>query len=284
MANQTHVLTPEQAAAVHSQLNPFSFDLLDWTEAIDNDRIKDEVMRAIAFSADGNITATLGQMLNDFYRGDQNTEEPTFDSYAAMLAFVESLNENEANLQDQGFEVTETKQRIALLLDIREEIWHRIHKGDSTKIPALHDVISNPRLRSVTAETRAKNEQLIELIADGDKELAEALRHDLATKDKLEQVRLHDFDKNRAKSLTVLFNCMNISLDTMHDDPFGDLDARTQFKLLNAAMRGLDRCVDNARRDNRVSSLDFATLFTDVRELKKQLGVQLKHKHFNAIE
>lgn len=275
-----HVLTPEQAAAFNAVRNPFSFDLLEFTENIDNERIKDSMLRRLAFSCDGHIIASLGKMLNEFYKNDRIENTPKFETYSDMLRFVEGLNNNEVNLEEQGFEVTNTRQRITALVDMRETLWAIIAKGDKSKIPMLVDTIKNPRLRTTSKETLAKNQIVLDALAGDDKELRELIAKDFEVKDKMQALQNLEFDKNRAEALITLFDSLNIDIDSQQDDPFGNLDAPTQAKLLDAAMRAVDAAIDDGRRDNRVTGIELATMLVDAKPMKAELQRQRKHGRF----
>jgi hypothetical protein len=278
----------------------FTFDLIDFIKAIQVKRLKDAVAGRLTFSIDGYIQGALSRMLNDFYKHSRADEAaPTFKSYGDFLAHIEGMTASEQSLYETGMEVQPSVERIRNLVGFRNEL-HTLIAGDPDLVrtryekvvngeymmPTVRDMLSSPRMRKLTAA----DEEQLRLICEDDYPDEPEMRKELFEQYKLEShIKLltdHKFAKDKAESLIVLWSCVGADDEaavTDEDDAFFTMDAQTQRGLLRSALRVIGDTRKDAVLDNRLSTLEKASLRVEAKALIATLTTQVDHDVFSDL-
>ena len=278
----------------------FQFDLIDFVKAIQVKRLKDAVAGRLTFSIDGYIQGALSRMLNDFYKHSRADEAaPTFKSYADFLAHIEGLSASEQSLYETGLEVTPSVERIRNLVGFRNEL-HTLIAGDPDLVrsryekvgsgeymmPTVRDMLSSPRMRTLSAA----DEEQLRLICEDDYPNDAEMRKELFEQYKLDtHIKLltdHKFAKDKAQSLIVLWSCVGADDEaavTDEDDAFFTMDTQTQRGLLRSTLRVITDTRKEAVLDNRLSTLEKASLRVEAKALIAALTVHIDHVVFSNL-
>ena len=281
-------------------LSKFQFDLIDFIKAIQVKRMKDAVAGRLSYSIDGYIQGALSRMLNDFYKHSRADEAaPTFKSYGDFLAHIEGMTASEESLYETGMEVQPSVARIRNLVGFRNEL-HTLIAGDPDLVrsryekvvngeymmPTVRDMQASPRMRKLSAA----DEEQLRLICEDDYPHDEEMRKELFEQYKLDtHIKLltdHKFAKDKAESLIVLWSCVGADDEAAvsdEDDAFFDMDAMTQRGLIRAALRVVTDTRKEAVLDNRLSTLEKASLRVEAKALVVTLTAQVEHAKFSEL-
>lgn len=268
----------------------FTFDLIDFIRDIKVERIKDDVLNRLQFSIDGYISGALSRMLNQFYQFSKTEASAvTWASYGDFLRHIEGMEHAEQSIYEAGCDVSSTVDRIRHLVAFRGELHYlsSLKLLDPTQYaaPRLVDTLANPRMRSLSAVAELGLRDIVADDAGGNKELADELFAQYKFDDQIERMNQHRMDMMKAKSLVILFSCLPIDEDadvTDESDAFSKLDVRTQFGLLNGAMRAITETRRKAVTDNRLPILEKAALRVEAKALMSTLTDVLEHPVFAA--
>jgi hypothetical protein len=76
---------------------------------------------------------------------------------------------------------------------------------------------------------------------------------------------------------------MNRTGETSPIDPFGDLNAEMQYKLLHGSLRYVGNVLRKAINDRKVTAPEMAKWTIESRPLLKSIRQALEHPRFEAI-
>lgn len=279
-----HIINAEQAQALKLALpQHFAFDLVNHIEDLPETPLRADILATLAFSADGYISATLNKLLTGIYNEQRAGEAVTFNTYTEFLDQVRALNFSDWMANDaEGIE--HTRQTLQALVDIRQAMHAVIAMArPSYEIPEITDTLENPRLRNASADTLLKMEDLAREIAEGDEELASELRTQFSRKHRGNALQRLEWDKQRGKVTSLLFHAFNLTLDAGDEDPYMQLPANIQLGMIRSAMKAIDRSVERAMDDNRVTTVEFAKLRVEAKAIKRTLEVSAAHARFSEL-
>lgn len=266
----------------------FNFDLLAFVHDLHTPRLKNDALSRLAFSVDAYISGALSRMLNDFYQHSKTeAAELSFASYHDFLQYIEGLEASEQSLHETGCEVQPSIDRIRKLVQFRDQV-HALIAGqllDPSKYvqPDLGEYLAHPKMRDLSAAAELGLQEIVQDDAGDDKELAEELLAQYKLDAQLERMNQYRMDMRKAKALVLLFNCLKVDPGSPvadDDDAFYDLDARTQFGLLNSCMRAILDARRKAVTDNRTTVMEKATLRVEAKAAIASLTTALAHPVF----
>lgn len=278
----------------------FHFDLIDFGKSIQVKRMKDALFGRLTFTIDGYIQGALSRMLSDFYKHSRADEAaPTFKSYGDFLAHIEGMTASEQSLYETGVDVTPSLERLRNLVAFRNEV-HNVIAGDPDLVrsryekviegeyimPTVRDMLMSPRMRKLSAA----DEEQLRLICEDDYPDDAEMRTELFEQYKLDAhmklVTEHKFARDKADSLVVLWSCCGADDEaavTDEDDAFFDMDAQTQRGLLRTTLRVITDTRKDAVLDNRLSTLEKASLRVEAKALIANVQKQLEHERFAEL-
>lgn len=284
--------TPTPMTAM-SALTPlqFTFDAIEHVRSIKSETMRESLLSSMAWSADALINAKLGQLANSFYK---STPEPEtvhpWNTYQEFLLHVSSLKADAETLHYMGLDSVDVEQQLQTLYSIRLECHRLVADGKSDyETPSLEEFIANPRPRMADGETHIKWEELAADEAEGDKELQAELLAAYKMKHKAEAVAALDWDKQRAQVLVLLlraFKLTDMQRDVTYDAdfrPFERLDAGMQFKLMTGMRRAIDKFIERAASNRKVTAIEFAKLRVERKAYVKSLEAAMAHRRFDEF-
>jgi hypothetical protein len=266
----------------------FNFDLLGFVHDLKTPRLKDESLSRLCFSIDAYISGALSKMLNEFYQHSKTDASPlTFGTYNDFLRHIEGIEATEQSLYDTGCDVKSSVDRIRNLVAFRDEL-HAQRAGrliDPSQYvqPDIREFLGKPQMRTLSAAAELGLQDIVQDDAGDDKELAAELLAQYKLDSQLERMNQHRMDLMKAKSLVLLFNCLKADPGANvndEDDAFFDMDARTQYGLMNSCMRSILDTRRKAVTDNRVSVMEKATLRVEAKAAVATLTQHLAHAKF----
>lgn len=269
-------------------LTPFHFDLLETVKTIRIEKLRNDTLNRLQFSIDGYISGALSSLLNQFYQFSK-TEAATvnFATYTDFLRHIEGIEATEQSLYEAGCDVTPAVQRIRNLIEFRAQLHYlaasQLRDPTTYVVPQLADTLANPRVRTLSAASELGLMDIVRDDAGDDEELAKELLAQYKFDDQVERMNQHRMDVMKSKSLVVLLSCMPIDPDAAvseDDDAFFHMDTRTQFGLLNSAMRAITETRRKAVTDNRLPVLEKAALRVEAKALLGSLTTALSHRVF----
>jgi hypothetical protein len=285
-------------AAAQAGSNAFEFNLIDQINTVHSSGLKQQVMSSLAFACDAYINNTLKSVLADYYKHAQEVGDAPWDTYQTFLNYVAGLVTSQETMTEAGMEVTDTRERLQSLFNLRTDLHARLTDmlGSSYETPSLEEFMRNPRLGRDDANTLAKAEANAREYAtddDGVIDLDLFRTHMGAAKIRSEAERNEalKWEKRRGEITAVMYRAFNLR-DDMKDaveseygtfDPFGDLDAELQYKLMHGTLRYIGNVLDRASRDRKIPLNEYTTWLVEARPLRKAITTALEHPKFADI-
>lgn len=269
-------------------LQPFHFDLLETVKSIRIDKLRNDTLNRLQFSIDGYISGALSSLLNQFYQFSK-TEASTLSwaTYTDFLRHIEGIEATEQSLYEAGCDVSPAVARIKNLIEFRAQLHYlsasQLRDPTTYVVPQLADTLANPRVRTLSAASELGLMEIVKDDAGDDEELAKELLAQYKFDDQVDRLNQHRMDMMKAKALVVLLSCMPIDPDapvSEDDDAFFAMDVRTQFGLLNSAMRAITETRRKAVTDNRLPVLEKAALRVEAKALLTTFTTALEHAIF----
>jgi hypothetical protein len=286
------------AEATGKTSNVFEFNLVDQILAVHSSGLKQQVMSSLAFACDAYINNTLKGVLADFYRHANLEGNAPWDTYQTFLNHVAGLVTSQETMSEAGMEVTDTRARLQSLFNLRTELHAKLLDmlGSSYEVPSLEDFMLNPRLGRDDANTLAKAEANAREFAtddDGviDLDLFRAHMGAAKVRSEAERNEALKWEKRRGEITAVMYRAFKLR-DDMADaslveygtfDPFGDLDAELQYKLMHGTLRYVDNVLDRASRDRKIPLNEYTTWLVEARPLRKAIKAAVEHPKFANI-
>lgn len=268
----------------------FDFDVLTHIRTITSETMRSELLNSLASSCDAHINIRLGMLLRQFYTApvDEDAgETKAWETYQEFLHYVQSLETNRQLLVDMGLDAPDNHKLLSNLYLLRQECHRLLADGKmGYEIPDLEAFIANPRLRSASALTFLKWEDLAEDEAEGDKELKAEILDAYQLKAKAQALQSLNWDKQRAGALIMLFRAFkldDLKRDVSYSDelcPFDELPVDLQFKLMHGARRAVQKFIQRAAENNKVEALEFAKFRVERKHYLKALDAALAHPRF----
>ena len=174
---------------------------------------------------------------------------------------------------------------------MRRQVCHRLHGGGKHNYEALgHEYfITRPRLRSPTALTYHKWEDLAEDEAECKKERKTESLSAYQLKARAQALQSLNWDKQRASALVLLYRAFkldDLKRDVTYDGelvPFDDLPIDLQYKLMQGARRAVQKFIQRAAENNRIEALEFAKFRVERKHYLKGLDAALAHPRFTEV-
>ncbi len=268
----------------------FEFDVLAHVRTITSEVMRKELLNSLAFSTDAHINVRLGMLLSQFYKApvdDASGEVKPWATYHDFLDHIKGMEANHQLLVDMGIDAVDNHSMLKNLYILRQECHRLLADGKSDyQTPDLEDFINNPRMRSTTALTYLKWEDLAEDEAEGDAELKAEVLDAYQLKAKAKALQSLNYDKQRAGALIMLYRAFGLDkLDrdiSYQDDycPFDELPIDLQYKLMQGARRAMNKFIDRAAEDNKVEAIEFAKFRKERKPYLKTLDAALAHPRF----
>jgi hypothetical protein len=286
----THFIASKTPHDPMSALIPlkFNFDAIEHVRSVKSEVMRESLLTSMAWSADALINARLGQLLSSFYKSEPEADTiHPWDTYQEFLGHVSSLKADAQTLEYMGLDAVDVAQQLQTLYSIRLECHRLAADGKmSYTTPDLEEFILKPRLRTADGDTLLKWDELADYEAEGNKELKVELLDAYKLKHKAESLAALEWDKQRAQVLVLLlraFKLTDAQRDVSFDDeyqPFMRLDAGMQYKVMTGMRRAIDRFIERAATDRKVTALEFAKMRVERKAYVKTLDTAMAHNRF----
>lgn len=289
--------TMARALGTALHITPFEFDLLAQVRGVHSLEFKTQLLSTMAFSCDGQIGGTIQARLREHRELHELEGTAQWDNYQAFLAYVGGIAASETSMAEGGMNVSDTRETIQKLFNMRTAIYAALTelRGQSFEVPSIEDFLSNPRPQTDSAEVIAKKAGTAKDFATDDDGVIDMDKlHDynisLMLKDKTMKAEQLKWDKQRGELSAMLFRAFKIRDDmsdigyTGEEDPFGDLPAQAQYKLMHGcANRWIDGILQRGSTDRKVTVAEHATWMAEARPLRKSIRAALEHQRFADI-
>lgn len=291
-----------QSTAISSALQTagyraFDFDLVDAVKDMHSKELVLRVLSRVGFACDAYINIAVQRAMTALRAEAELAGTPQWDSYQAFLSYAAGIAASEETMREAGMEVTPLRETVQKLFNVRTAVHAVCHElvGESYKVPVITEWMCNPRIRRDDASTMAKLKGTFKMMATNDdgvidvdleKQMAESYAVK-ATAQKQDQLK---WDKQRGELAAMMFNALKIR-DDIADvgyadefDPFGDLDAELQYKLLNGALRYITDSLTDMAVDRKIRFEDHAAAVIESRPVVKAVKLAIEHPKFAKID
>lgn len=277
----------------------FDFDLVAKIADVKHTELRNRVLSRLAFATDAYVNIAIQRAMTKLRADQELAGTHSWDSYQAFLQYVAGIAASETMLSEAGMEVQPLREIVQQLFDVRTQIHDILLEsiGASYQVPLITDWMRNPRLRRDDAGTLAKLRNSARIIAtreDGviDLDLERQLMESIAVKRAATKEDQLKWDKQRGELSAILFDALKIRDDIAdvgyadeHQEPFLELPAELQYKLLNGSVRYIQDVVAiDLVSDRKITPEEHAAAAIEMRPLVKSIKLAMEHRKFAEID
>lgn len=298
----THTLAPSDttvaAALVAAGMTAFDFDLPVKLSLLTNVELRNAVMSRVAFACDAYINITIQRSLSALREAEELSGAARWDSYQAFLGYVSGIAASEETMAEAGMEVEPMRDTVQKLFNLRTQLHSLLHTfvGEKYETPVITDWMRNPRVRRDDADTLRKLKSTIKMAATDmetgaiDVELEKQLIESYAAKRMATKEDQLKWDKQRGELAATMFDALKIRDDIAdigfagdNEEPFLDLSAEHQFKLLEGTKRHIGNVLMAMIDDRKVTPEMHAAAAIESRPLMKEVIGAMGHSRFAKL-
>lgn len=297
IASATSTTVPTQTV---QSLTPWivgsDFDFLAAIESINTHYLRNEVLKSLLWTLEGNIKFSISRLLNSFWAISKREGSPvTFEDYDHCIRFCESINFNTDSIEAMGLSCTNPRQQIQAEVDLFLTLHAMRYQhvdlkdpvtGETVEYipPAIVELLGQIKPKKVSKKTAAKKLLAAMEDADGDKEEEAIIYKVMIGKSQKKLDDNVEFAKNSVKAIINMYNCLGIVEDVQGENSFDDLDLKAQFGLIQALSRSISTGLEFAADHWSVDENEYAAMRAETKELRKSLPLFMRHRKFASIE
>lgn len=274
-------------AHIKTTVSAINYDPLDHLDTIlPNDKLRARVVSSLAWYTDVLITGEARGLFYKLYEIAQteglSIEAGTsVNNYNDFLKLMQSKEQQEANLVEQGFMEGSGVQTLRKLLLLRQT-YHDAAVGLSNRhrAPTIEELLANERPMKITTLTKDKLRALAKHMSDDDNDKETMLFDELV---KRENQRAADMHKRRMEIAPILTSMISFIEHTGTDDvaELSDLPVDMRKRLIENIAKSIDRSVSELASDRSTNAIEYCSVLIEGKAARQAVERVLAHPIFN---
>lgn len=265
------------------------YDVLDDVESrLMPGELKSRTLASMAWTMDMMCINTARSLFYDVYR--ETTEVNSVDAFNTYMSNVSTMNMRGAHTEEIGFENADAWDTLIMLMSLRG-VWHDAAAKASQRMyqpTELLEMMANEKQQAVNALDRQKLGLMAEFSADGDEKMTKEL---IDRMEQMQNARYKDSFELRRKLIPAINEILVRASSVVKlssgvrfgtaDDPqdhaeFHQLPVLTQYRLIGAAVRAIERTLMDLGTNRRITMMEYAAYLRDGGAAIKAINEVLK--------
>lgn len=280
---QTAVAAALNAAGVHR--SAIYYDVLDHIEdLLMPGELKARTLSGMTWSLDMLILNMARSVFFETYEIHMGDNPRTSDSLNEFIEAMRGLAANDKlNLMD-GRDHT-NYGTLCILMKMRDAWYDDAQKAATSMRPVqmltLDEQLIKEKVQELDPMSRAKMEQMASFAAEGDAEVSKTIMERLQEAQKLRFQKTFEMNQRIRPALrSILMHASGYALISDEQMTFYNLPVAAQVRLIEAAIRSIDRAMSDLSTNRKVTLQDFATYLRDGGAAMKALKAVLAEPKF----
>lgn len=280
---QTAVAAALNAAGVHR--SAIYYDLIEHVdELLMRGELKARTFSGMAWSLDMLILNMARSVFFETYEVHMGDNPRTPDSLNEFIEAMRGLAAaDKLNLMD-GRDHT-SYGTLCILMKMRDVWYDEAQKASLSMRPvevmSLDERLIKEKVQELDPMSRAKLEQFAAYAADGDAEVNKEILKRLEAAQKVRFEKTFEFNQRiRPAMRSILMQASGYGLISEEQMTFYNLPIAAQVRLIEGAIRSIERALSDLSTNRRVTLSDYATYLKEGGAAMKALNAMLKEPKF----